>query len=59
MSDFAQVITAIDEIRRYKARESMSLGKELENYSLEAEVDQTKYGELIRNVGRIKNLASR
>jgi hypothetical protein len=34
----------------------MSLGKELGNYSLKTKIDQTKYGVLVQNVGRIKKL---
>ena len=56
VTDFAQAIAAIDEIRRYKAQENMSLGKELDNYGLKTKIDQMKYGGLIQNVGRIKNL---
>ncbi len=56
VSDFAQVIEAIDEVRKYKAQENMSLGKELDRYTLKAKIDHTKYGELIRSVGRIKVL---
>gem|GEM_PF-3666974 len=34
----------------------MSLGKELEEYSLTTPIDVTKYSELVRGVGRIKIL---
>jgi len=54
--DFNQAIAAIDEVRKYKAQESMSLGKELEEYSLTTPIDVTKYSELVRGVGRIKIL---
>lgn len=56
ISDFSQALAAIDEIRRHKAQESMSLGKELDSYSLQTEVDLSKYDELLRKVGRIKEL---
>lgn len=56
VNDFSQALAAIDEIRKYKAQENMSLGKELESYSLKTVIDQTKYGKLIRRVGRIKDI---
>jgi len=56
-NDFENALAAIDEIRKYKAQENMSLGKELDNYNLKTKIDQAKYGEFIQNVGRIKNLA--
>jgi valyl-tRNA synthetase len=56
VSDFAQVLAAVDEIRKYKTQENMSLGKELDGYSLKTKLDQTKYGVLVQSVGRIKNL---
>lgn len=56
ISDFSQALAAIDEIRKYKAQENMSLGKELESYSLKTQIDLSKYGELVKNVGRIKDL---
>jgi len=59
VDDFSQALSAIDEIRKYKAQESMSLGKELDSYSLKVQIDLSKYGELIRNVGRIKDLLSK
>ncbi|MGF7229037.1 MAG: valine--tRNA ligase [Candidatus Saccharibacteria bacterium] len=58
ISDFVQALAAIDEIRKYKAQENMSLGKELDSYNLKVEVDRGKYGELIQHVGRIKTLMS-
>ncbi|HEY5695430.1 MAG TPA: valine--tRNA ligase [Candidatus Saccharimonadales bacterium] len=56
VADFAQAIAAIDEVRKYKAQENVSLGKELDSYILKTKINQTKYGELVRNVGRIKRL---
>lgn len=56
IEDFSQALAAIDEIRKYKAQENMSLGKELDTYNLKVQVDLSKYGELVRNVGRINNL---
>ena len=54
--DFNEAIAAVDEVRKYKALHSMSLGKELESYALETSLDTSKYGELVRKVGRIKTL---
>ena len=56
IDDFAQALTAIDEIRKYKAEQQVSLGKELANYNLKTQVDLLKYGKLIKKVGRIRNL---
>jgi len=56
IGDFPQALAAIDEIRKYKAQENMSLGKELDDYSLKTTIDQAKYGEFVRRVGRVKNL---
>lgn len=57
IDDFEQALAAIDEIRKHKAEQQVSLGKELDNYSLQTEVNLARYGELIRNVGRIKELS--
>lgn len=56
IDDFAQALTAIDEIRKYKAEQQVSLGKELEEYKLSLTVNYDKYGDFIQKVGRIRNL---
>jgi valyl-tRNA synthetase len=58
IDDFDTAIAAIDEIRKYKALHSMSLGKELPSYQLQTPVDLVKYGELIRRVGRINSFTA-
>ena len=56
IQDFNQVVAAIDEVRKYKALQNMSLGKELESYNLTSSIDLAKYGDLVRGVGRIRIL---
>lgn len=56
VSDFGNAISAIDEIRKYKSEQGMSLGKELDEYKLQTEVDISKYGDFIQKsirVGRV------
>lgn len=55
--DFPQAIAAIDEIRKYKSEQELSLGAELGEYQLETEVDLEKYGSFIQGVGRVKKLS--
>ncbi len=54
--DFDQVIQAINEIRGYKSENGMSLGTRLEKYKLKEKVNLKKYGELIQNATRIKEI---
>jgi valyl-tRNA synthetase len=56
INDFNEAITAIDEIRKYKSENQISLGAELEEYKLQTKVDLTKYGEFIKKAIRVKNL---
>jgi len=56
-SDFEQAIKAIDEIRKYKSENKISLGKEIEEYKLKTEVDLDKYGDFIGKAIRVKNLS--
>lgn len=58
ISDFAQAIAAIDEIRKYKSENEISLGFELEKYKLKTKVDMNKYGDFISNAARVKTLTS-
>jgi valyl-tRNA synthetase len=57
IGDFSQALAAIDEIRKYKASQNMSLGKELDDYKVVVIFDRTKYGQLVQGVGRINNLS--
>lgn len=56
ISDFGEAMAAIDEIRKFKAEQNMSLGKELDEFTLKTKIDKQKYGKLIKGVMRIKNL---
>jgi len=56
-SDFEQAIKAIDEIRKYKSENKISLGKEVEEYHLQTKVNLDKYGQFIKKAIRVKNLS--
>ncbi|MBU3934999.1 class I tRNA ligase family protein, partial [Patescibacteria group bacterium] len=56
ISDFSQAITAIDEIRKYKSGNDMSLGFELEEYELKTKVDMSKYADFIKSAAKVKML---
>ena len=55
-NDFDEVIGAIDEIRKYKSNNEMSMGHEIEEYSLVKEINMKKYSNLICGVMRVKKL---
>lgn len=55
-SDFEEAIKAVDEIRKYKSENKISLGKELEEYKLKTKVDLKKYKEFIEKAIKVKNL---
>lgn len=56
ISDFDKAIEAIDEIRKYKSENNISLGKELEEFVLNTKVDLQKYGEFIKKAIRVNSL---
>lgn len=56
ISDFNEAISAIDEIRKYKSENQISLGAEIEEYKLKTKVDLDKYGEFIKKAIRVKSL---
>ncbi len=56
VSDFDKAIAAIDEIRKYKSEQDLSLGAELEEYALDAEIDFGKYGDFVKNAVKVKKL---
>jgi valyl-tRNA synthetase len=56
INDFSEAIAAIDEIRKYKSENQISLGAEIETYQLKTKTDLNKYRLLISKVGRIKEL---
>ncbi len=53
---FEKAIEAIDEIRKYKSENKISLGKELDEYKLKTEVDLDKYKEFIQKAIKVKEL---
>jgi len=57
ISDFNEAISAIDEIRKYKSENQISLGAEIEEYKLNTKVNLQKYGEFIKKAIRVKNLS--
>ena len=57
ISDFNEAIAAIDEIRKYKSENKISLGAELTEYKLTAQVNLEKYSEFIGKAIRVKNLS--
>ncbi|MFA5310481.1 MAG: valine--tRNA ligase [Candidatus Paceibacterota bacterium] len=54
--DFIEAISAIDEIRKYKSENQISLGAELEEYKLQTKVNLDKYGEFIKKAIRVKEI---
>jgi valyl-tRNA synthetase len=56
ISDFPQAILAIDEIRKYKSENGMSLNFELEKYKLSAKVNKDKYEAFITSAAKVKIL---
>jgi valyl-tRNA synthetase len=57
ISDFDEAVKAIDEVRKYKSENQISLGKELEEYKLQTKVNLDKYGEFIKGAIRVKSLS--
>ncbi|MDD5555182.1 MAG: valine--tRNA ligase [Candidatus Pacebacteria bacterium] len=55
--DFKEAIKAVDEIRKYKSDNKISLGKEIDEYKLKTKVNLDKYGEFIKKAIRVKNLS--
>jgi len=56
ISDFDEAIKAVDEIRKYKSENQISLGAELEKYKLNTKVNLDKYGEFIKKAIRVKEI---
>ncbi|MBU0708783.1 valine--tRNA ligase [Patescibacteria group bacterium] len=56
VNDFDQVIQAVDEIRKHKTSQGVSLGEWIESYKFDTNVDLKKYKEFLQNVGRVKVL---
>lgn len=56
MLGFNKAIEAINEVRKYKSENKISLGAEIEEYKLITEVDKEKYGEFIKKAIKVKKL---
>ncbi|MFA5754914.1 MAG: valine--tRNA ligase [Candidatus Paceibacterota bacterium] len=56
ISDFGASIDAINEVRKYKSENKISLGAEIEEYKLETKVNLEKYRNFISHAIRVKNL---
>ena len=56
LDDFSDVITAIDEIRKYKSQNGIPLGAKLEDYKLETKLNIERHAQLVRGVMRVNNL---
>ncbi|MFA5432137.1 MAG: valine--tRNA ligase [Candidatus Paceibacterota bacterium] len=56
-SDFNEAISAINEVRKYKSENQISLGAELEEYKLQTKVNLDKYGEFIKRAIKVKSLS--
>jgi valyl-tRNA synthetase len=56
-SDFNEAISAIDEVRKYKSENQISLGAEIEEYKLQTKVNLDKYGEFIKKAIRVKSIS--
>jgi valyl-tRNA synthetase len=57
ISDFDAAIRAIDEIRKHKTKKNVSLGAEIESIKLKTKVNIKKYGEFLKEVGRIGKIS--
>jgi valyl-tRNA synthetase len=56
VSDFKDAIKAVDEIRKFKTKKGISLGAEIDKMKLKTKVNLRKYGEFLKNVGRVKKI---
>jgi valyl-tRNA synthetase len=56
ISDFASAIKAVDEIRKYKTKNGLSLGAEIESIKLKTKTNLKKYRFFLKNVGRVKEI---
>ena len=53
ISDFGSAIKAVDEIRKHKTKNGLSLGAEIDSIKLKTKTNLKKYGEFLRKVGRV------
>ncbi|MBD3238904.1 MAG: valine--tRNA ligase [Candidatus Moranbacteria bacterium] len=54
--EFNQALAAIDEIRTYKSKQGLALGKEIPTYQLKTRVNLTKFRNFISQVMKVKKL---
>jgi len=54
--EFSKIIGIISDIRKFKSESNMSLGKEIESFKVEGEINLEKYGEFIQKVARVGKL---
>lgn len=57
ISDFDKAIEAIDEVRKYKSENQLSLGSEIKEYKLSTDVNLEKYKDFIKKAIRVENLS--
>lgn len=57
ISDFDKAIEAIDEVRKHKSENKISLGAEIDEYKLNTEVNLEKYKDFISKAIKVKNLS--
>lgn len=56
ISDFDEAIRAVDEIRKYKSENKISLGAELKECEIQTKVNLEKYGEFIKGAIKVKTI---
>ncbi|HAT75254.1 MAG TPA: valine--tRNA ligase, partial [Candidatus Moranbacteria bacterium] len=57
--EFTQIIGIISDIRKFKSEKNISLGKEIENFEIKAEIDLAKYEKFICKATRVKSLTKK
>jgi len=57
ISDFGSAIKAVDEIRKHKTKNGLSLGAEIDSIKLKTKTNLKKYGEFLKKVGRVGRLS--
>lgn len=56
IADFPEALAAIDEIKKFKSENGLSLGAEIEEYTLRTKINLEKYGDFVGRAIRVKNL---
>ena len=54
--DFESVVSAIDDIRKAKTEQGVSVGKEVESVEISTKVNLQKYQEFLQKVGRVEKI---